>query len=486
MSKRDRHSAALSSPVTRGNILQRKCGCGARTIGGGECEECRKKKTLQPKLQVGASDDAYEREADRVADQVVSSSSATSAPSDAPLQVSRLAPRGESASASAPASVDRTLASSGQALDAGVRSHMEQRFGHDFSGVRVHVDSQAQESARDVNAYAYTVGEHVVFNRGHFSPDTAAGRRLLAHELTHVVQQRGDLQARTIQRDGPVEVNAFTPPAECEGETDITKDIQALFKDVDALLNANPAIAADQRQELKGWFNEFFRAEAGVNTKAFSFSSCDKINLTLVGVENAGAFFDGKKKIALSKTNAELIASFRRDKKPEDLSRLLQLLLHEKRHATLGRALRVSEGGLKPGRSLSAAENAEYRAQEILTTAEEIAVARKTLGPTYEVDTGVQLKFYRSRNMIRGWVTDAEYQRLRGIIIAKLRERYGFQDGCDTAITLGVLTSMEKNRWVECNVATGELLTPLPDGLKVCNDPKHAFCKRQLEGAQPQ
>jgi hypothetical protein len=66
---------------------------------------------------------------------------------------------------------------------------MESRFSHDFSQVRVHTDSQAARSAQAVNALAYTVGRHIVFDAGQFRPDTRAGRRLVAHELAHVVQQ---------------------------------------------------------------------------------------------------------------------------------------------------------------------------------------------------------------------------------------------------------------------------------------------------------
>jgi hypothetical protein len=68
---------------------------------------------------------------------------------------------------------------------------MEQRFGHDFSGVRVHSGATAEQSARDVNARAYTVGHNIVFGAGQFAPITHEGRRLIAHELAHVVQQSG-------------------------------------------------------------------------------------------------------------------------------------------------------------------------------------------------------------------------------------------------------------------------------------------------------
>jgi Domain of unknown function (DUF4157) len=78
----------------------------------------------------------------------------------------------------------------GSPLDTDTRSLMEDRLGHDFSDVRVHTGAKADESARSINAMAYTVGSDVVFGSGHYAPDTATGQRVLAHELTHVVQQR--------------------------------------------------------------------------------------------------------------------------------------------------------------------------------------------------------------------------------------------------------------------------------------------------------
>jgi len=87
------------------------------------------------------------------------------------------------------ADVDFVLRSSGQPLDHATRRDMESRIGYDFSGVRLHTDSRAAESAQSLSAQAYTVGSNVVFAAGRFAPQTSEGRRLLAHELTHVVQQ---------------------------------------------------------------------------------------------------------------------------------------------------------------------------------------------------------------------------------------------------------------------------------------------------------
>jgi hypothetical protein len=128
--------------------LLRKCGCGASAFSVGECEAC-KKKLLQRKTG------------------------------------------GVSSPTTAPPLVHEVLNSPGRPLDPETRSFFEWRFQHDFGRVRVHTDEKAAESARAVNALAYTVGEQVVFDFGHFSPQTGPGRNLLAHELAHVVQQQG-------------------------------------------------------------------------------------------------------------------------------------------------------------------------------------------------------------------------------------------------------------------------------------------------------
>ena len=89
-----------------------------------------------------------------------------------------------------PTIVHEVLRSPGQPLDPGTRAFMEPRFGHNFGKVRVHKDARASESAKAVNALAYTVGSDLVFDPLFYRPGTDAGRALLAHELTHVVQQR--------------------------------------------------------------------------------------------------------------------------------------------------------------------------------------------------------------------------------------------------------------------------------------------------------
>ena len=94
----------------------------------------------------------------------------------------------------APASVDQALASPGRPLEPALRQDMEQRFGHDFSRVRVHSGAAAEQSAQDVNATAYTVGHDIVFGAGRFAPGTNEGRRLIAHELRMWCSSRGQME----------------------------------------------------------------------------------------------------------------------------------------------------------------------------------------------------------------------------------------------------------------------------------------------------
>src|SRR5438132_1422685 len=144
---------AISTPSftpTRTLLLQRKCACGGTPGVDGECAECRSKR----------------------------------------LALQRRSPS-QTGLSTVPPIVHNVLRSPGQPLESGTRAFMEPRFGRDFSQVRVHTDAQAAESAQAVNALAYTVGRDVVFGGGEYAPGTSEGRKLLAHELMHVVQQEG-------------------------------------------------------------------------------------------------------------------------------------------------------------------------------------------------------------------------------------------------------------------------------------------------------
>ncbi|MBW7885801.1 MAG: DUF4157 domain-containing protein [Caldilineaceae bacterium] len=134
----------------------------------------------------GRRGEHYEREADRAATHVAGGSGE---------HASGLLPGTERQSAPAAGRDAEAAPSStragGRPLDRGLRAAMEARFGHDFSQVRVHTDSRAAASAQAANAQAYTVGSHIYFAPQRYAADTPAGRRLVAHELAHVVQQQG-------------------------------------------------------------------------------------------------------------------------------------------------------------------------------------------------------------------------------------------------------------------------------------------------------
>ena len=139
---------ALSNSTQPGLLLQRKCACGSPTSSlTGECAECKSRKRLQTKLAIDASNDPLEQEADRVADQVLEGPS-NPAVSGAPPHIQRFTGQAPGQADTAPASVDRALASPGSPLGPAMRQDMEQRFGHDFSKVRVHSDGAAEQSAR--------------------------------------------------------------------------------------------------------------------------------------------------------------------------------------------------------------------------------------------------------------------------------------------------------------------------------------------------
>jgi hypothetical protein len=203
-------AAPTFAPVNSG-VLQRKCACGNHTVAGGECAECGKTKNtlqrqashqsaagasfslpgipvMQRKLTVGASSDPLEQEADRIAGQVLAAPSRPGI-SGAPPRIQRYSGPSNGQMDAVPASVDRVLVNPGVPMEPALQQDMGQRFGYDFSRVRVHSSGDAEQSALEVNANAYTVGHNIVFSAGRYSPGTHEGRQLIAHELTHVVQQ---------------------------------------------------------------------------------------------------------------------------------------------------------------------------------------------------------------------------------------------------------------------------------------------------------
>ncbi|MFZ4859036.1 MAG: DUF4157 domain-containing protein [Desulfuromonadaceae bacterium] len=166
---------------------------------------------VQAKLIVTKPGDFYEQEADRVADQVMAASTHSSAGS-ALSRIQRFPEQVSTVGIDTPASVDNVLASTGIPLDPVLQKEMAQRFGFDFSQVRVHSGQAAEQSAREVNAHAYTVGNDIVFGAGQYAPSTHSGQRLLAHELTHVVQQSKSESSHVDNTDALCGVNSDKAP----------------------------------------------------------------------------------------------------------------------------------------------------------------------------------------------------------------------------------------------------------------------------------
>jgi hypothetical protein len=141
-------------------------------------------------------DDAYERQADRLADALVSRRNADPAATG----TAAIAPATSFAAGVAPPMVDAVLSQPGQGLDVTTRAYFEPRFGRDLSRIRIHADAAAADSADAVAAHAYTAGTHIVFGRGAYQPTTAAGHRVLAHELVHALQQSRSGAPMRLQR----------------------------------------------------------------------------------------------------------------------------------------------------------------------------------------------------------------------------------------------------------------------------------------------
>jgi GH24 family phage-related lysozyme (muramidase) len=167
---------------------------------------------LQAKLQIGAANDPLEHEADQVAESVMRMAAPSTlrrkcgaceeADNKQTLQTKRADPQA-AAPAEAPAAVHDVLRQPGEKLDTATRAYFEPRFGIDFGAVRIHHAAAAPRAAQSVGARAFTAGENIVFAHGEFAPASVPGRQLLAHELAHVVQQRGGAATGRVQRDPP-------------------------------------------------------------------------------------------------------------------------------------------------------------------------------------------------------------------------------------------------------------------------------------------
>ena len=205
------------SPVTFG-LLQRTCAC------GGGCPRCEQESAIhkvQTKLAVSSPGDKFEQEADAVADQVMrmpdpvlpgKHTSDSTNPDATPTEAPHVLRFANSASSGAVASDFTSRLGIGAPLDTTSRNYFESRFGYDFGGVRVHTGAAASDSAHAIQARAYTLGRDVVFGAGQYDPSSSSGKRLLAHELAHVVQQSTHSRAIAQRQSATLSLSALSQP----------------------------------------------------------------------------------------------------------------------------------------------------------------------------------------------------------------------------------------------------------------------------------
>jgi len=239
--------APLLQPRQLGAILpltsERTAACPASPRAcpfGGACHIC--PAGIQAKLSVSQPGDPFEQEADRVSETILrmpepvmqrqECPTCDDEPEDALIQREAITPAASATTSALSAAVPQ---GGGQALPAPVRDFFGSRFSaaggsvHDFSRVRIHTGPQADAAADAIHARAYTLGHNIIFAAGEYAPHTEAGRRLLAHELTHVIQQRPDV----LQRDPPGSSGSSGPSVSMPSMTSL------LFRYGDLRLQAN-------------------------------------------------------------------------------------------------------------------------------------------------------------------------------------------------------------------------------------------------------
>ena len=219
---------------------------------------------IHAKLEISQPGDPEEQEADAMATRVMRSHAGVAAAAcscedeDEPCDhcrdqqtVARKASGPAPAGTSAHRAINAILRSPGRGLDSSTRAFFEPRFGRDFSNVRIHTDASAAASAQSIRAYAYTVGDHVVFDAGKYAPDTEQGRTLLAHELAHVAHAADGIQ-RQFDDDDDDGIRAADPadPESWKQDPEET-GFSGKPDNFDENLSAAPQAALDLENGLK-------------------------------------------------------------------------------------------------------------------------------------------------------------------------------------------------------------------------------------------
>ena len=236
--------------------------------------------SLQPEVTISQSNDAFEHEANAIAENIMRTS-IEGYPFFRSMDGNKLQKE-----SSLPAndtnqelSSFHSMSSKGNPLPTECRKFFESKFDRDFSNVRVYVDDNAARSADAINAYAYTIGNNIVFNQNQFAPHTHAGKKLLAHELTHVMQQRsGQVSPKLIQR-APVGYKKLS-----WGDFTATNPVDPSFKDEGAeittgFVKAHPSTVTSSEDKAKKTKTKCPKPKKGFEYEAPVAIGFDDLNL---------------------------------------------------------------------------------------------------------------------------------------------------------------------------------------------------------------
>jgi len=193
--------AAMPFPARRSAAMSLQKSLGNRFVQG---------LAVQAKLAINRSDDPYEREADRIAEHVMNMPEpAASGHAETKSSIQRMGLGGEDATPYFEKSIQQ-VRGNGQQLPVGVKRRMEDSFGAEFGVVRVHVDAHSDRLNQSIQARAFTIGQDIFFKQGNFNPEDRSGLELIAHELTHVIQQHKSSSIESIQRDAHVTLPSWS------------------------------------------------------------------------------------------------------------------------------------------------------------------------------------------------------------------------------------------------------------------------------------
>jgi hypothetical protein len=279
----------INAPVIAATVLR----CGAHPC------DCPAEVQLRAQLPVSHPQDPAEQEADRVADEVMRTPAGYSGPiRAAPAEVvpARSARPPDGAAPDLAARIDDAGRPGGQPLPPDSRDFMERRFRRDFSGVRIHADPAAGELARQVGARAFTTGNHVFFAAGEFRPGGETGQHLLAHELTHMLQQRGAADGRDHTPDRPGPADGLPVVTAAMAAVQRQADDEATAANVDpALLPALNAEIDAAARDMSQTADLMLRARASRMHLLLTFSSHPPLRTQ----DDLNSFLDRSRKLSL-------------------------------------------------------------------------------------------------------------------------------------------------------------------------------------------